>query len=1081
VKEVAMQILCPHCQSAFDSTQQPEGEILCPACGSSFCINQERTPTQVVEHRSLGKFELLDQVGSGAFGAVWRARDTELDRSVAIKIPHAGHLASDKEAQRFVREARSAAQLRHPGIVTVHEVGRHENLPYLVAEFIQGTTLAEHLESHPIEARAAAELVAQVADALDYAHAMGVVHRDVKPSNIILERQPAVTDSGETRASPLDRPMLMDFGLALRDDADATMTQEGDVLGTPAYMSPEQAAGHSHQVDRRSDVYSLGVVLYRLLTGEVPFKGTVRSIIDQVINDEPKQPRQIDTSVPRDLETVCLKAVAKAPANRYTTAREFAEDLRRFLAGEPIRARPAYFWERTWRWVRRRPGSAAMAVMSGIAALTLVGLGVALTYQGRLRTEIAEATRARGDEAKANQRLTHALQNEERLNYFNRLVLAERELAAGNTIRTRQLLAQCPAGQRGWEWNFLNRQCHAELAILPGHTDQVFGTAWSSDGSWIASVSWDQTAGLWDARTNRRIRPIDLDGWGWSVAFNRRVTILAVASGHFGQPSEVTLYEVAGGQKLHTLIGHSGPVQGLAFSPDDRLLATSDNRGAVKIWDVASGSLAQDLGVMPDGTTCVAFSPDGRRLLVSIGTLDNFWPEKQGRFLVFDTATWQIDRRVQGHSGVISRLSFRPDGAVLATASYDGTLKLWDTASWAERTTLRGHTQSLSSVTFSPDGTRLASTSDDGTARIWDASTGQELLVLRGHDGLVNDIRFHPDGRRVVTGGGDKTLRVWDVSQTPGVLVLDRSETSATDVAFSPDGQLVATSYLDKTVRIWESVSGRLVRTLSGHGLAVWSVAFNPDGTRIASGAGDYHRADAPGELLLWEVATGRRLSELVGHKSCVWSVAFSPDGTRLASGGGEIYGGPGELRVWETLSTRLLGALPTPAKAGVKGVAFSPDGLLLASGDGEKAVRLWNPETGTIQSVLEGCSAAVYSVVFAPSGQWLLATAEELPLRLWDLKNPGSTRSLLGHTTHANRAAFSPDGRRIASAGQDRTVKIWDTESGQEVLTLRGHSNSVWSVAFSPDGQRLASASLDGSVRIWDATPLNEPVTTTH
>ena len=338
-------------------------------------IDQERTRTQVVEHRRLGKFELIDQVGSGAFGAVWRARDTELDRCVAVKIPHAGHLASDQESQRFVREARAAAQLRHPGIVTVHEVGRHENLPYLVAEFIQGVTLTDYLESHQLEAREAAELVAQVADALDYAHAMGVVHRDVKPSNIILERGAAATDSSGAKASLLGRPMLMDFGLALRHDADATMTQEGDVLGTPAYMSPEQAAGHSHQVDARSDVYSLGVVLYRLLAGEVPFKGTIRAIIDRCSTRSPNHLDGSTPRIPRDLETICLKAMAKAPANRYATAREFAEDLRRFLTGEPIKARPAYFWERTWRWARRRPAVAALLAVSGVAVAALVGVG----------------------------------------------------------------------------------------------------------------------------------------------------------------------------------------------------------------------------------------------------------------------------------------------------------------------------------------------------------------------------------------------------------------------------------------------------------------------------------------------------------------------------------------------------------------------------------------------------------------------------------------------------------------------------------------------------------------------------------
>jgi serine/threonine protein kinase len=289
--------------------------------------------------RRLGKFQLLERVGLGAFGAVWKAHDTELDRVVALKIPHAGLLSSAEGAERFYREARAAAQLRHPGIVTVHEVTALEGLPAIVADFIEGVTLRDLLQLRPLTFRESAELVAQLADALDYAHTVGLVHRDVKPGNVLIEHRRSQGDSGSP--DRVGRPLLTDFGLALREEAEVTLTLDGQVVGTPAYLSPEQAAGHGHGVDRRSDVYSLGVILYELLCGELPYRGTKQLILHQVLHEFPRPPRRLNDKIPRDLETVCLKALAKEPHQRYATARALADDLRRWLAGQPVLARPA--------------------------------------------------------------------------------------------------------------------------------------------------------------------------------------------------------------------------------------------------------------------------------------------------------------------------------------------------------------------------------------------------------------------------------------------------------------------------------------------------------------------------------------------------------------------------------------------------------------------------------------------------------------------------------------------------------------------------------------------------------------------
>ncbi len=987
-------------------------------------------------------YEVLEELGRGGMGVVYKARHLALNRVVALKMILAGAHAGAQELARFHAEARAVAQLKHPNIVQIYDVGEHEGLPYFALEHVAGGNLAAHLTGKPLAPEDAAQLVLTLARAVEHAHRQGIVHRDLKPANVLLAVFAAelgsARDGAPRRADAPSRarrlkemaPKITDFGLAKRLGGERTQTRSGTIVGTPAYMAPEQASGKVDEVGPAADVYALGAILYECLTGRPPFLGDdpLETLL-AVLSEPPVPPRQLRPGLARDLDTIALKCLEKAPARRYATAGELADDLDRFLRGESIRARRASLAER----VRRRPLMAGLLLLAvGLAAWGAVALGPAgfrlWTNQGRLVVKSDRpGARLRVQRGEGPPR-TIGLGESGGTFYLR---AGDYEVALVEDDGALEVLPEgFTLGRNGKQELHVRAYAPGLLRKFDTPSEAVGQLAVSPDGRWALA-----------------------------------------ADGGLAGGGTVRLWHVPSGRIVRRFEGHGGLVQAVVFSPDGQQALSGGMDGTVRLWDVSTGAELRCLRGHVGGAHCVAFSPDGKRALS--GGADRTmrrWSLDEGRQLEL----------YEAHGSPVRAVAISPDGALAASGEKDGPIVLWALDSGAEVRRFLGHTRAVERLAFSPDGRRLLSAGEDRALHLWEVAGGRLLRRLAGHGGPVRDAAFVPGGRFVVSGGRDRTVRLWDSEKGTEVHRFEGHEDGVLGLAVTPDGRRVlsaggdnadlARGLGDFAPRLWAlprppaastEATPLLGREVWRTGEAVgvpprWdNVVVSPDG-KVVLGSGE------DGGVRILDAATGQELGQLLGHAGRVPGLAFSADGARALTGGHD-----GTVRLWDVRTGRQLATIEHGAATW--DVALSRDGKRALSVGIDKLMKLWDVKEGTELRRFAGHGAPVRRVAWSPDETRILTGSEDGTARLWDANKAKALAQLDGPTRAVQDVAFSPDGKRALLGSMDGTVRLWDLDGLLEVKRIEAHAAGVERVAFTPDGKKAISAGWRGAVALWE------------
>jgi len=1070
-------------------------------------------------------YEILCEIGRGGMGVVYKARQEGLNRIVALKMILAGAHASPTEHERFQREAEAAASLQHPHIVQIFEIGETTGHPYLVLELVDGGSLAQHLVGRPWPAADAARLVEILARAIHFAHEQGIVHRDLKPGNILIRPgSPGKTHSGPLKLPHSDYvPKITDFGLAKRMDEaqNGDGTRTGAVLGTPSYIAPEQASGKGRNVGPTADVYALGAILYELLTGRPPFRGeTPLDTVLQVLHDEPAAPRQLQSKVPRDLETICLKCLNKPPTRRYPTALALAEDLRLFVNGEPIQARPLGSVGRTVKWAKRHPALAVLGVVTSLALIAILAV-FAMAYsrvqdavhekdaEARAAREARDVARRLADETDLARRdairqadlLSAEAERTRRTAYALQLAQVA-ALVERDPLRASQILddeARCPQTMRDFTWHHLRRLCQREERVYTGQNETILTCLAAAPGSSIAATGGtDGSLNLWDPRTG--ITLAVLQGMkqrvaGVAIRPDGRAIAAVGADGSLQiWPIPTSAYLLARGDAWIGLLAlrafqparenpsltldaiHPGGATAVAFAPDGRTVATAGLDGIVRIWD---------LGI---------WRTDEPDLALVGGAASWAWAAQQALTNPTAKPLWEL-RTLDVQSPVTS-LAFSPDGRFLGAGTNDGEVHVWDASGAALIRELPAQAAvPVMALAFTPDGRRLATTNNADTPQIliWDTDNWDRApRRLTGHTRPVHALAIGPEGLTLASAGYDATVRLWDLETSRERGILQGHTRNVRAAVFSPDRRSLLTASQDGTARVWQvSVKASDSLEIETDGERLTSAAVSANGETLVSG-GPAHT------VRIWTLDTdprGRRLPESLQVRgvlpavpvlqymlpSPVTCVAASPDGRVVLAGCAEgVYvwrlpqlGLPGRIG---TVSQRLTITVKEPhlvrAPRPVYGLQASSDGTTLAVLT-EEGVRLWDlrlMEPLTTKPLVE--SSEVRDVAFGPGGR-RLALGVGPSLRIMDTV----TGRTLNEVPEAHAAAvieavaFAPDGETLATADHTGRIKIWRHHNGEltELTSVRAHTDAVHTLAFSPDSLTLASGSWDRGVVLWD------------